>query len=502
TGTPAFTSTPVPVVGNGDYVSPNFTPTAVGTYRWIAVYSGDANNVGLSTACNDPNESVIVNPATPAIVTNATASASVGSPITDTATLSGGSTNPPIGGTIVFTLFGPDDATCAGPPFFTSPPVQVNGNGNYTSAAVTPALAGAYRWIATYSGDANNTAAATACNDPGETSNVIGLPAINIVKTVTPASLPEPGGTFTFRLVITNPGPVDVTITELTDNVYGDLSTQGTCTTAIGTVLLANNASTYECTFPGDFTGVAGQAQTDIATVVGEDEQGNEVTDNDDAVVTLTPNPPPQIDIVKTASPASLPEPGGTFTFSLVITNPGPVDVTITELTDDVYGDLSTKGTCTTAIGTVLAANGGTYSCTFPGDFNGVGGDRQTDVATVKGRDEQGRTVTADDDAVVAITSVAPSITVVKTVTPGSLPEPGGTFTFSVTVNNTSTQVLTLTSLVDDIYGDLNGKGTCSVPQTLAVGGSYTCTFPGDFTGRAGDSQTDTVTGKARNPQG
>ena len=36
------------------------TPTAVGTYYWTAVYSGDASNSGATSPCNAPNESVAV----------------------------------------------------------------------------------------------------------------------------------------------------------------------------------------------------------------------------------------------------------------------------------------------------------------------------------------------------------------------------------------------------------------------------------------------------------
>jgi Ca2+-binding RTX toxin-like protein len=39
-----------------------FTPTAPGTYRWRAIYSGDANNTAVSSACNAPNESTVVTP--------------------------------------------------------------------------------------------------------------------------------------------------------------------------------------------------------------------------------------------------------------------------------------------------------------------------------------------------------------------------------------------------------------------------------------------------------
>ena len=38
-----FTTTKA-VNGNGAYTSAAFTPTLVGTYRWVASYGGDANN--------------------------------------------------------------------------------------------------------------------------------------------------------------------------------------------------------------------------------------------------------------------------------------------------------------------------------------------------------------------------------------------------------------------------------------------------------------------------
>src|SRR5437660_2876415 len=48
----------------------------------------------------------------------------------------------------------------------------VSGNGSYSSSAVTENVAGAYRWIASYSGDANNNGFTTQCNEAGETTTV------------------------------------------------------------------------------------------------------------------------------------------------------------------------------------------------------------------------------------------------------------------------------------------------------------------------------------------
>jgi hypothetical protein len=120
----------------------------------------DTNNV---TVC-----SLAAAPAQTTLSTQTAASAALGSPIHDTATLSGG-LNPT--GTITFRLYGPNDAGCTAAAIFSST-VPVAGNGNYVSGTFTPALSGAYRWIASYSGDAANAAAATACNDANETVTI------------------------------------------------------------------------------------------------------------------------------------------------------------------------------------------------------------------------------------------------------------------------------------------------------------------------------------------
>ena len=126
--------------------------------------------------------------------------------------------------------------------------------------------------------------------------------------------------------------------------MYGDLGdpanpdvSANTCDELIGDTLAAGGGSTT-CSFVGVFNGVAGDSETDTVTVVGTDANGNTATDDDDAVVTIAREL--DIAIVKSVTPSSLPEPGGAFTFDLLVTNPGLTDIAITSLVDDVYGDL------------------------------------------------------------------------------------------------------------------------------------------------------------------
>jgi hypothetical protein len=188
-GAAVFTSSPVGVAGDGPYSSGDFTPTAAGTYRWVATYTGNApNTLGVNGVCNAANENVVVNPRQPSIVTVATApppnGAPLGTTINDTATLTGTSTRPdgsPAGGTITFTLYGPvatNTPTCT--TLVGTSVVNVNGDGNYVASTgtitgtLTPTAAGFYFWRAVYSGDLPNTLGVSGqCGDPSETSLLI-----------------------------------------------------------------------------------------------------------------------------------------------------------------------------------------------------------------------------------------------------------------------------------------------------------------------------------------
>jgi hypothetical protein len=165
---PKSTST-VNVSGSNTYSSASYTPTAPGTYRWTASYSGDSRNFPAVSGCNAANESVVVRPRSPTITTNASANVNLGGSVWDTATL-GGTLNGT--GTITFKLW--SSAACTGLPVFTSV-VTVSGNAAYTSGSFTPTSAGTYHWIASYSGDANNLAVSGKCGDADESVTVFRL---------------------------------------------------------------------------------------------------------------------------------------------------------------------------------------------------------------------------------------------------------------------------------------------------------------------------------------
>ena len=225
-GTRIFTSSET-VTGNGTYPSDSFVPALPGTYSWIASYSGDASNNAAATLCNDPSETSTVTKANPAITTQASASANTGGTISDSATLSGGYRPT---GAITFNLFGPNNANCSGTPIFTSSKT-VNGNSAYPSAPFTPVMPGAYRWIASYSGDPTNNAATTACNDAGETSAVTRVIAPDVKLTMFSVGGFSTGHIGAYIVIITNTGtvPTSGTLT-FTDTLPAGLTYAGSFT--------------------------------------------------------------------------------------------------------------------------------------------------------------------------------------------------------------------------------------------------------------------------------
>jgi hypothetical protein len=140
------------------------------------------------------------------LTTTATTPATVGDPISDTAHLNTGGTNPT--GTITFHLY--SDAACANEVSTGLSPVPVDhGDGDYNSGNYTPTAVGSYYWTAVYSGDATHDSASTACGDPGETSVVSKAPATlssaqsffpNDSATVSATAGGAPSGTVKFTL--------------------------------------------------------------------------------------------------------------------------------------------------------------------------------------------------------------------------------------------------------------------------------------------------------------
>src|SRR3989441_386860 len=293
-----FTSSATVDHGNGDYSSGPFTATQAGTYHWRASYLGDGNNNSAGpTTCADAAEAGVGTKGGPALVTTPTpASGTVGVTLNDAATLSGGSSPT---GSITFTLYDPDQATCTGTPRFTQT-VLVTGNGTYsTTGGFVTDKPGTWRWRASYSGDASNNPASTGCNDeqvaigkasPALTTTASGsVAAGGQVSDVAHLTLgTNPTGTISFTLYSDVGCTVSVFTSSATVTGNGDYASGSFTATQAGTYHWrasylgdANNnpAGPTACADPAEAVVVTKAAPALTTTASGSVAAGGQVSD-------------------------------------------------------------------------------------------------------------------------------------------------------------------------------------------------------------------------------
>jgi hypothetical protein len=197
---------------DGTYTSTaTYANPAVGTYYWIASYAGDTNNSSATGTCGDTGETSEVTKRDPSLGTTPNpSSGTVGvTTLNDSATLTGASSPT---GSIVFSLWDPDQTCGTGTPVFTVT-VPLTGTTATTTTGPTANKAGTWRWTASYAGDANNSAASSGCEaelvtiakkspalstTPNPSNGTVGVTTLNDSATLTGAS--SPTGSIVFSL--------------------------------------------------------------------------------------------------------------------------------------------------------------------------------------------------------------------------------------------------------------------------------------------------------------
>lgn len=200
--------------------------------------------------------------------------------------------------------------------------------------------------------------------------------------------------------------------------------------------------------------------------------------------------------VIKTADPISRTEPGGAFTFTLTISNPSIKVVTLQAISDTQ--PLSQE--CLDLVGAPIGA-GQAATCQYSLTYTETGSYTNTVSITVK--DSEGKETSYADAATVWVSDALPGVTLVKTASPPSRPEPGGAFTFTLTISNTSVEIVTLTAISDtqplgpgclDLVGAQIGAGQAAVCQysvTYTAVGTYTNTASVTVEDNEGNSVTD-----------
>ncbi len=406
-----------------------------------------------------------------------------------------------INGEAVGAGFDPTDFTCSPVATLIGEDEEVVGLCEVTVSTSAPATgdwfdaAGTATLTASFEGQGDGQVTRTF-----EDSGVKYWSAIELVKTANPTlisavSLPT-NVTYTFD--VTNHSPVPLSALTLTDTFFTDggtpivdLTDELSDTLDLGEdgdVLHPGESVTV--TFIYSVPSGTSSPLTNVATVTGIDPGQNEISDSDDASVTITPPPSapntPQITLGKTADPTSLVLPEGedataVVTYTYTALNSGDVTLNNVTLTDDVLGDLTDELRAALGRSSMSVGESVTFSVDQTVDVDDVG--LLVNIGTVSGTGG-GRTVTDSDTATVEISQVLgqvfePSIDIVKEamIAPGAdglktvtVPEDGGAdITYRFTITNTGDTTLAGITLVDDVIGDLT---SLLETTTLAPGDS------------------------------
>ena len=381
-------ATTAPVTGNGVYTSAPKTVYGAGFYTWIATYSGDANNSAATHACGLADETVQVTKATTGITTVATTDAIIksGQKISDSASVTGLTGD--ASGTVTFSLYGPDDATCTGVPVFTSTvPLVVTAtesgaSGGATSAAYAPTAAGTYRWVASYSGDANNAGSAGKCNDPNEQSVVKAGDKPNLDKISNPGSgsTVQPGTRIDYSVKVWNTGDVAITNADVLDILPPNVTVDPASISDGGALSADRTRITWKVTLaPADVNTAADEKTFTYAATVDADAPEGAVLLNTARFLGLEDTtthvvPTGDLTVVKEVSPVAgggvVVNFGDTLTYTLTVTASGTLDQPSTVVRDYVPGfdpERPSSGRTTYVPGSATCLGVGACTVTEPG---------------------------------------------------------------------------------------------------------------------------------------
>ncbi len=297
-------------------------------------------------------------------------------------------------------------------------------------------------------------------------------PGIEVQKTPDTQTVTS-GSDVTFSITVTNTGNVALSNVAVSDPLAPG------CDSTVGD-LAVGASSSYDCTVANVTAGF-----TNVATVTGEGPGGEQVSDEDDAVVEVTAGPAPGIDIEKAtngqdavAAPGPSIRGGSAVDWTYVVTNTGNVALTNVAVADD-------QGVTVTCPQAALAV-GESMTCTASGTATA---GQYTNVGTATA-DSPGGPVTASDPSnYLGEPPAAPAIAIQKTPDTQTVTS-GSTVTFSITVTITGNVALINVAVTDPL-----APGCDAAIGDLAVGAStsYDCTVSNVT---AGFTNVATVTGE------
>ena len=489
---------PVDVTNGTVPASSSVTFNTAQTVWWNAIYSGDKNNAGARSGCaTEPLAVVDANIAiTPLTPTNEVGTAHTFTVTVKKNTGSGGFV-PASGETVTVTVTGSNGATvgnahpsCVG---IANSPATVTDAAGKCTIVVNSSAAGKLTVNAAVTLSVGGVSLTRSTGDlkAGDTANAVKT-YVDSYITISPATAQNNVNvTHTFTVqVFTNDG-----------SGVGYVGSNGqtvTFTLLAGSVGSFTGAAPHTCTTQ-TIASLAGQCTiTTVSTVVGTDHMQATTTlsvggismtrttgtaapghlNSDNATKTWVK---PSIGITKNPKSQTFVQ-GGTATFTIVVTNTGPVTLSNVRVTDALSPDCAKTSSNIAGLASLAPGASITYTCTLANVQSSF-----TNSATATGTPVGGGPdVTATDTAPVTVTPPPPppaqqnpAISITKNPKAQTI-FTGQTATFAIVVTNTGDVTLTNVTVTDQLSPDCNKTGAqIAALGAMAPGASvtYNCTL-------------------------
>lgn len=311
------------------------------------------------------------------------------------------------------------------------------------------------------------------------------LPSLTLKKSVTPDNVKWSGGDVIYKFVITNNSLERVKIINFSDAL---ITLSAECQSIVNSWLEGKASIECETLYHINGGGMGGDLINN-ALLEGEDNEGNK-TESHDSATLFVELANPVIEITKSPENQVVKE-GSDAEFTIKISNIGNV-----HLSDILVSDLLTPD-CNKVITLLLAGEVETYTCkTLKPN------EPFTNVINVSANFMD---INVDDqDSANINIDYLPKVEISKLPTKNFLPETGEMDKFSIEIKNIGRDKVTITSLTDDIFGNLNGAqySTCILPVAIEVGESYQCSFEMFLNSDTLSPHENTVTVKVNDPEG
>jgi uncharacterized repeat protein (TIGR01451 family) len=334
------------------------------------------------------------------------------------------------------------------------------------------------------------TASGTSPSGPGVTSPpsaasvpVPAGPAVNIVKSATPAGAHKPGDQVTYRYTVTDTGNDTLTNVTVNDTMTAPASQANLSPVSCpGTTLAPGTSMTCTATYTVTQADVDNGSLADSAAATATPPAGPAVGSPQAAVLVPIPGTP-ALTVAKRAGPATVSRAGQVISYSFDVTNTGNVtlrDVTVADTVTPPSDPANLSPV--TCPGTPLAPGASVtctaaYTVTQADVDHGKAGDSATATgtppATAADPSPSPLPPSAPSDSSVPVAQ-HPAIAIVKEVASPATAPPGGLIHFRFTVSNEGNVTLTQVKVSDPLLAAEGITVRCPQPR-LAPGESESC---------------------------